>query len=111
MSRMKTVLEFIDKRPRIILLAAWPAFTLCAVALTCAVVYAIPDLGLVVLLMKKLDILHAALIGVLAILGLNQLAQSSSFFGKVGMKLGSLVDVSADMDGSSEKPEQGREVQ
>jgi len=110
MSRMKTVLEFIDKRPRIILLAAWPVFSLCLIGLTLIVWLGIPDLGLVAILLKKLEILAATIFGITVILGFNQLAQSSTFFGKVGVKLGSLVDVSANMDGQNEKPEQGREA-
>lgn len=99
---IKTALEWVEKHPRIILLLAWPVFTALIVFLILVIWkggwVTIPSIQL-----KQLDILGSIALGLLAILGLNQLAQSSTFFGKVGLKLGSLVDVSADMDSDDEK--------
>lgn len=52
--------------------------------------------------MKQLDIL--AMFGLIfgTILGLNQLAQSSSFFGKMALKVGQVFDLQADMDGEDQ---------
>lgn len=99
---IKDALEWVEKHPRIILLLAWPVFTALVVFLILVIWkggwVTIPSIQL-----KQLDILGSIALGLLAILGLNQLAQSSTFFGKVGLKLGSLVDVSADMDADEEK--------
>lgn len=100
---MKKVLQFIDTHPRIILLLAWPVLTLLAVGVV-LIVWKGGWLVLPAVQLKQLDILGAALVGILAIMGLNQLAQSSSFFGKLALKLGNLFDLSADMDGHAEAP-------
>lgn len=103
MGRMlKQVLEFINDHPRIILLMAWPVFTAIMIGLI-LIVWQGPWIVSAAMQMKQLDIL--AMFGCIfgAILGLNQLAQSSSFFGKLAMKVGTVFDLSADMDGESER--------
>jgi Trk-type K+ transport system membrane component len=94
---LKDALQFINDHPRIILLLAWPVFTLGVIGLVW-IIWQGPWLVSAAMQMKQLDILGGITFGVLAIIGMNQLAQSSSFFGKVGMKIGSVFDMSADMD-------------
>lgn len=103
MGRMlKAALQYINDHPRIILLLAWPVFTLGVVGLVW-IIWQGPWMVTAAIQLKQLDILGCITFGVLAILGLNQLAQSSSFFGKVSAKVGSVFDLSADMDGAAEQ--------
>lgn len=94
---MKSILEFIDKHPRIILLMAWPVFTLMVGGLI-VIIWQGPWMVTAAIQLKQLDLLGYIAGGILAILGLNQLAQSSSFFGKLGLKIGSVFDLNADME-------------
>lgn len=95
-------LEFIDKHPRIILLLAWPVFTLMVAGLVW-IIWQGPWMVTAAIQMKQLDILGYITGGIIVILGLNQLAQSSSFFGKLGLKVGSFFDLNADMEDTAEK--------
>ena len=115
MGRMlKQALEFINDHPRIILLMAWPVFTAIMIGLI-LIVWQGPWIVSAAMQMKQLDIL--ALFGCIigSILGLNQLAQSSSFFGKLAMKVGSVFDLTADMDREEEpsaiKPERNEHTE
>lgn len=100
-SMLKKALEFINDHPRIILLMAWPVLTAVMVGLI-LIVWQGPWIVSAAMQMKQLDILAGFGLIFGTILGLNQLAQSSSFFGKMGLKVGQVFDLQADMDGESE---------
>lgn len=106
---LKQALEFIDSHPRIILLMAWPVFTAVVVGLI-LIIWKGPWIITAALQMKQLDILGGIAMGIIAIIALNQLAQSSTFFGRLGLKLGSVFDLNADMDGDSERNSRTQQV-
>lgn len=97
---LKAALEFINKYPRVILLMAWPVFTAIFLWLIW-IVWQGPWIVTAAMQMKQLDILAGFGIIIGSILGLNQLAQSSSFFGKLALKVGAVFDMNADMEPGS----------
>ena len=96
-SMLKKAAEFINDHPRLILLMAWPVWTLFLGGLT-LIIWLGPWLETTAMQMKQLDILAGIALMIGSILGLNQLAQSSSFFGRMALKVGKVFDLEADMD-------------
>lgn len=97
MDKMRKSLEFIDRHPRIILLMAWPVISIMIIGVI-MIVWMGGWLVLPAIQLAQLSILGNISLGLIGILLLNQLAQSSTFFGKIGLKLGNVFDASAEMD-------------
>lgn len=89
------VFKYIDQHPRLILLGKDPVLSLFLAALI-LIVWKGPWIVITDIQHQQLSILGSIALGVLGTMTLNQLAQSMIFFGKLGVKLGSFLDVNAE---------------
>jgi hypothetical protein len=85
--------RYIDTHPRLILIGAWPMMSLFLAALIW-IIWKGPwpaDAA-----HQQLNILGCIAYGFLGTFALTMLAQSITFFGKLGVRVGSLIDLNAD---------------
>lgn len=99
MSMFTRAVEYIDSHPRIILMMAWPVLCLF-IAAGVWINWQGPWMHTEAIEQHRLQINAFITFGILGIMALNMIAQSSSFFGGLGLRLGNVVDARIDMSGA-----------